>query len=82
MLSNTPSSDEWGQAKCHNSQPAEPKTALEPAISAAAVGDEANIDSDEDAGKPEAVDGGLKAWSVVCGAWCVSFCSYGWINSE
>lgn len=27
-------------------------------------------------------DGGLEAWLVVLGAWCVSFCSYGWINSE
>ncbi|KZZ97557.1 Major facilitator superfamily domain, general substrate transporter [Moelleriella libera RCEF 2490] len=26
-------------------------------------------------------DGGLEAWLVVLGAWCVSFCSYGWINS-
>ncbi len=28
------------------------------------------------------VDGGTRAWLVVLGAWCVSFCSYGWINSE
>lgn len=27
-------------------------------------------------------DGGMTAWLVVLGAWCVSFCSYGWINSE
>ena len=27
-------------------------------------------------------DGGTTAWLVVLGAWCVSFCSYGWINSE
>lgn len=27
-------------------------------------------------------DGGLEAWLVVLGAWCVSFCSYGWINSK
>lgn len=26
-------------------------------------------------------DGGTAAWLVVLGAWCVSFCSYGWINS-
>ncbi|KAJ9144306.1 MFS general substrate transporter [Coniochaeta hoffmannii] len=26
-------------------------------------------------------DGGRAAWLVVFGAWCVSFCSYGWINS-
>ncbi|RKU44088.1 hypothetical protein DL546_007380, partial [Coniochaeta pulveracea] len=26
-------------------------------------------------------DGGTTAWLVVLGAWCVSFCSYGWINS-
>ncbi|KAH8885867.1 MFS general substrate transporter [Thozetella sp. PMI_491] len=26
-------------------------------------------------------DGGLSAWLVVLGAWCVSFCSFGWLNS-
>jgi hypothetical protein len=26
-------------------------------------------------------DGGLRAWLVVVGAWCTSFCSFGWINS-
>lgn len=25
-------------------------------------------------------DGGLKAWSVVLGAWCCLFASFGWIN--
>ncbi|KAG5980143.1 hypothetical protein E4U43_006778, partial [Claviceps pusilla] len=25
-------------------------------------------------------DGGVDAWLVVLGAWCVSFCSFGWIN--
>jgi hypothetical protein len=27
------------------------------------------------------VDMGAAAWLVVLGAWCSSFCSYGWINS-
>ncbi|KAL7952810.1 major facilitator superfamily domain-containing protein [Trichoderma compactum] len=34
--------------------------------------------------KPEeggAPDGGTAAWLVVLGAWCVSFCSFGWLNS-
>lgn len=26
-------------------------------------------------------DGGMRAWLVVLGAWCTSFCSFGWINS-
>ncbi|KAH8422325.1 MCT family MFS transporter [Aspergillus melleus] len=26
-------------------------------------------------------DGGLEAWLVVVGAWCTSFCSFGWVNS-
>ncbi|KAE8140530.1 major facilitator superfamily domain-containing protein [Aspergillus pseudotamarii] len=26
-------------------------------------------------------DGGLTAWFMVLGAWCVLFCSFGWINS-
>lgn len=29
----------------------------------------------------EAPDGGLAAWLVVLGAWCTSFCSFGWVNS-
>ena len=29
----------------------------------------------------DAPDGGLAAWLVVLGAWCVSFCSFGWLNS-
>ena len=27
-------------------------------------------------------DGGLAAWSVVAGAFCCVFCSFGWINCE
>lgn len=30
---------------------------------------------------PPAPDGGAAAWLVVLGAWCTSFCSFGWINS-
>ncbi|ORY10279.1 putative MFS transporter [Clohesyomyces aquaticus] len=26
-------------------------------------------------------DGGVAAWLVVLGAWCTSFCSFGWVNS-
>ncbi|KAL7906101.1 major facilitator superfamily domain-containing protein [Trichoderma velutinum] len=29
----------------------------------------------------DAPDGGVAAWLVVLGAWCVSFCSFGWLNS-
>lgn len=29
----------------------------------------------------EPPNGGLRAWLVVVGAWCTSFCSFGWINS-
>uniref|UniRef100_A0A8H7K4V0 Major facilitator superfamily (MFS) profile domain-containing protein n=1 Tax=Bionectria ochroleuca TaxID=29856 RepID=A0A8H7K4V0_BIOOC len=28
-----------------------------------------------------APDGGTAAWLVVLGAWCTSFCSFGWLNS-
>lgn len=27
-------------------------------------------------------DGGWEAWLVVSGAFCVMFCSFGWINCE
>lgn len=43
--------------------------------------------SDEIAPSPEPVafgsdapDGGFRAWLVVFGAWCSSFCTWGWIN--
>ncbi|PNP54672.1 hypothetical protein FNYG_15615 [Fusarium nygamai] len=35
----------------------------------------------ETAAHSAAPDGGLTAWLVVLGAWCTSFCSFGWINS-
>lgn len=43
---------------------------------------DALADSSDDADmKPSTIDGGSAAWLVVLGAWCSSFCSYGWINS-
>lgn len=43
-------------------------------------------DVEQAKGKPafpgsDAPDGGLLAWLVVLGAWCTSFCSFGWLNS-
>lgn len=35
----------------------------------------------EDEDEDRIPDGGRAAWLAVLGAWCVSFCSYGWINS-
>ncbi|OBT38673.1 hypothetical protein VE00_10908 [Pseudogymnoascus sp. WSF 3629] len=29
----------------------------------------------------DAPDGGAAAWLTVLGAWCISFCTFGWINS-
>ncbi|OIW27880.1 MFS general substrate transporter [Coniochaeta ligniaria NRRL 30616] len=29
----------------------------------------------------DAPDGGTRAWLCVLGAWCTSFCSFGWLNS-
>lgn len=45
---------------------------------------ESEPDSEEAEDLPDFLDipdGGRAAWLVVLGAWCVSFCSYGWINS-
>lgn len=39
-------------------------------------------DNDDATSVAPAPDGGLEAWLVVLGAWCSSFCSYGWINSK
>lgn len=30
----------------------------------------------------EPPNGGSRAWLVVLGCWCASFCSWGWINSK
>lgn len=30
----------------------------------------------------EQVDRGTRAWTVVAGAWCSLFCSFGWVNGE
>lgn len=27
-------------------------------------------------------DQGLRAWTVVVGAWCVNLCGFGWVNGE
>lgn len=37
--------------------------------------------SDDSDAQAKTIDGGSTAWLVVLGAWCSSFCSYGWINS-
>ncbi|KAF2844312.1 MFS general substrate transporter [Plenodomus tracheiphilus IPT5] len=39
------------------------------------------IERQERGSPDEPPDGGLQAWTVVLGAWCCSFCCYGWINS-
>lgn len=31
---------------------------------------------------PAGPDGGTRAWLVIFGAWCASFCTWGWINGE
>ncbi|KAM7222955.1 MFS general substrate transporter [Rhypophila decipiens] len=51
---------------------------------AAASSDPENVvppPKDNDDNNSQIPDGGRQAWLVVLGAWCVSFCSYGWINS-
>ena len=42
-----------------------------------------NLGGKEEAWKSanKAPDGGLTAWLVILGSWCVLFCSFGWINS-
>lgn len=56
--------------------------AAEPAT--ASVLSESNTDtpesSDDDDQAPPP-DGGTRAWLMILGTWCCSFCSYGWINS-
>jgi hypothetical protein len=40
------------------------------------------VDRKERASADGPPEGGFQAWIVVLGAWCCSFCCYGWINSE
>lgn len=44
--------------------------------------DPENFMEDIKADNTDSPDGGFQAWTVVLGAWCCSFCCYGWINSE
>lgn len=37
---------------------------------------------DPKGGYGDVPDGGFSAWAVVLGAWCASFCSFGWLNSK
>jgi hypothetical protein len=30
----------------------------------------------------EVLDGGIRAWTVVIGAWCCLFCAFGWVNGN
>jgi hypothetical protein len=47
--------------------------------------EEGSLGSKEEAkaGQPQAAfpEGGLRAWSVVAGAFCVSFCTFGYLNA-
>jgi hypothetical protein len=52
------------------------------------LSNEANATANQDIEKPSAwnnddrpPDGRITAWLVVLGAWCILFCSFGWINS-
>ncbi|KAK7985631.1 hypothetical protein PG988_003253 [Apiospora saccharicola] len=40
-----------------------------------------SVESSDVEDEDETPDGGAKAWLMILGAWCCSFCSYGWLNS-
>lgn len=46
---------------------------------------ESGLDSTEEikAEQPQVTfpEGGLRAWSVVAGAFCISFCTFGYLNA-
>jgi MFS transporter, MCT family, aspergillic acid transporter len=44
--------------------------------------EKAKAPSNTSAWGDDAPDGGSAAWLCVLGAWCTSFCSFGWINSS
>ncbi|KAI0595153.1 major facilitator superfamily domain-containing protein [Biscogniauxia sp. FL1348] len=41
----------------------------------------ASVEEEEAGEDDECPDGGVTAWLVILGAWCSSFCAYGWVNS-
>jgi hypothetical protein len=41
-----------------------------------------SMDTSEALPGSDAPDGGVVAWLVILGAWCISFCSFGWLNSK
>lgn len=41
-----------------------------------------SVESSDAEDEGETPDGGAKAWLMILGAWCCSFCSYGWLNSK
>lgn len=41
-----------------------------------------SVESSDVEDEEETPDGGAKAWLMILGAWCCSFCSYGWLNSK
>ncbi len=69
------SDNRLGSEPCYDTVPALPETGSDPKVT----------DEEKEARlKPivkEIPDGGLAAWLVVLGAWCASFCSFGWLNS-
>ncbi|KAK8132255.1 hypothetical protein PG999_000428 [Apiospora kogelbergensis] len=38
-------------------------------------------DVEDEGDADDTPDGGARAWLMILGAWCCSFCSYGWVNS-
>lgn len=39
-------------------------------------------DVEDEGDADDTPDGGARAWLMILGAWCCSFCSYGWVNSK
>lgn len=54
----------------------EPEAKANPGVPTATVADVAPVQL-EAAGD---TDQGLRAWTVVVGAWCVNLCGFGWVN--
>ncbi|KAJ1330812.1 MFS transporter MCT family aspergillic acid transporter [Microdochium nivale] len=52
-----------------------------PALEKGHQSDGASVDHKQPLGGDAVPDGGLTAWLVVLGGFCVFFCSFGWLNS-
>ncbi|KIW20635.1 hypothetical protein PV08_01211 [Exophiala spinifera] len=83
-ISEGQSTDIRNSRSSHKEKKSTPDTSSAPAPESETQYTDVEKSAEEAKPKPparESPNGGLAAWLVVLGAWCTSFCSFGWLNS-